>query len=262
MPKEDEFSLDTVLEELKSVQSDVIIGDFTFKELSYEQQRKITSSTNSLVEIIASTKNLLNEYIAKNVVYTNDMANISNTVTLDIRPFLLNVLRTISIGKEIREDGKEYEFYSVQESDLKSTLKPEVFKRDTFELVIQVPTLKEDTIYNTILMGALSQYRNKQARTMTEMEAGAINEIYTFYENMKYIKSFTIGKSTYEFIDLTTHDKVKVLNQFPQQIISAINRYRKQVDNLVEKAFTATCNSDGSTMVVDQEIQLFAQIED
>lgn len=263
MPKkEEEFSLDTVLQELKSVQSDVTIGEFRFKELSYEQQRKITSSTNSVVEIIATTKNLLNDYIEKNVEYVDDVVNIANTVTLDIRPFLLNVLRTISIGSEIVEDDKKYELYKVVESDLTNQLKPETFTRDTFELIIEVPTLRVDTIYNSLLMGALSQYRNKQVRNMTEMEASAINDIYGFYETMKYIKSFSIGKSSYNFIDLSTQDKTKLLNQFPQQIISVINRYRKKVDALTTKAFTATNSDDNSSIVIDQELQLFTQNDD
>lgn len=263
MAKErEEFSLDEVLQELKSVQTDTTVGEFKFKELSYEQQRKITSSTSSIVEVIAATKNLLNEYISKNVEYTNDVADVKNSVTLDVRPFLLNVLRTISIGKEIKSDGKTYELYTVKPEDLVSTLKPEVFTRESFELVINVPTIKADTIYNTLLMGALSKYRNKQTRNMTEMEAGEINEIYIFYENMKYIESFTLGKNQYNFIELSTHDKIKVLNQFPQQLISVINRYRKQVDNQINKAFTATNSDDNSSIVIDQELQLFIQAED
>ena len=111
-------------------------------------------------------------------------------------------------------------------------------------------------------MNALSGYKNKQARNISESDVVSINTIYSFYENMKYIKSFTINDVTYNFIELATKDKIDLLNQFPQQIISVINRYRKQVDKLTEKAFTVTSVEDGSTQKLDNELQLFNSDED
>lgn len=257
-PKE---AIASLLEELKSVKNDAIIGNLSFKELTYEQQRKIIPSNSSVSDFIASVRNILNEYIKQNVEFTDDVVK-TDTLTIDVRPFILNVLRTISVGKEIKIDDKTYNLYEVQPEDLVRQLQPEVYKKDTFELVIDVPTIKEDTVYNALLLNALSQYRNKQARNLSESDVVSLNTIYSFYETMKYVKSFTVNGTTYNFIELSTQDKINLLNQFPQQIISVINRYRKQVDKLIEKAFTVTNIEDGTVQKIDNELQLFTSDED
>lgn len=257
-PKE---AIASLLEELKASKNDITIGRLSFKELTYEQQRKIIPGNASISDMIAIIRNTMNEYIKQNVEYVDDMVK-TDTLTLDVRPFVLTVLRSISMGKEITIDDKVYTLYDVQPEDLEQHLQPEIYKTEKFELVIDVPTLKEDTIYNALLMNALSQYKNKQARNLSEQDAVAINTVYGFYENMKYIKSFTIDGATYNFIELATQDKINLLNQFPQKIIALLNRYRKQVDKLVEKAFTVTNIEDGTTQRVDNELQLFTIEED
>lgn len=249
-------AINSLLNELKAVKSNVTLGGLSFKELTYEQRRKIISGNASVPDVIANTQNVLNEYIKQNVEFVDDVVK-SDTLTADVRPFVLNVLRSISIGKEIKLDEKNYKLYEVQPEDLVSKLQPEVYKRDTFELVISVPTIKEDTIYNALLVNALSQFRSKQLRTMTDMDVTTISELYSFYENMKYIKSFTIDGSTYSFIELATGDKVALLNQFPQQIINVLRKYRKQVDECYKKAFTVTSLDDGSTREIEHELELF-----
>ena len=254
-------AIQSLLKELNTVKNDIVIGNLSFKELTYEQQRKVLPSNFSVSDVIPVTRNILNEYIKQNVEFTDDQVK-TDILTLDIRPFILNVLRVISIGKNIKLNGKEYTFYEVQPEDLVSQLQPEVYKRDTFELVINVPTIREDTIYNALLMNALSQYKNKQVRSLSEADAASINTLYSFYENMKYVKSFTVNGTTYNFIELATQDKIRLLNQFPQQIISVLIRYRKQVEKFVDKAFTLTSVDDGTTLEVDNELQLFTSDED
>lgn len=246
----------SLLEELKSAKNDVTIGRLSFKELTYEQQRKIVQNNASISEVIASVRNVLNDYIKQNVEFVDDVVK-TDMLTVDVRLFVLNVLRSISIGREITIDEKQYNLYDVQPEDLEQHLQPEVYKTDTFELVIDVPTIREDTIYNALLMNALSQYKNKAARNLSETDAIAIDALYSFYENMKYVRSFTIGGTTYKFIELATQDKVNLLNQFPQKIIAVINRYRKQVDKLNEKALTITNMDDGTTQKLENELELF-----
>ena len=261
MAENQKEAIKSLLAELKSAKNDVSIGKLSFKELTYEQQRKILSTGISISDIIASTRNTLNEYIKQNVEYIDDVVK-TDTLTVDVRPFVLNVLRRISVGESVKVNGKSYTLYEVQPEDLESKLEPEIISRDKFELVINVPTLREDTIYNTLLLGALSQYKNKQARSLSEEDAAGIENLYSFYENMKYVKSFTINDVSYSFIELSTKDKVDLLNQFPQQIISVINRYRKQVDKCAEKAYTITNIEDGSALKIDNELQLFTSDDD
>ena len=137
----------SLLEELKSAKNDVTIGRLSFKELTYEQQRKIIPGNSSISEIIASVRNILNDYIKQNVEFVDDVVK-TDTLTIDVRPFVLNVLRAISVGREIKVDDKSYNLYEVQPEDLEQHLEPEVYKKDKFELVIDVPTIKEDTVYN------------------------------------------------------------------------------------------------------------------
>lgn len=257
-PKE---AIQSLLDELKTVKNDTTIGTLAFKELTYEQQRKILSGNISISDVLATTMNILNEYIKQNVEFTEDVVK-TDTLTIDVRPFVLNVLRKISVGNEIKIDDKSYQLYDVQPDDLVSKLQPEVYKKDTFELVIDVPTIREDIIYNALLINALSQYKNKQSRTITESDVSVISDLYVFYENMKYVKSFTVSGTTYDFIELSTKDKVDLLNQFPQQIISVIKRYRKQVDKYKEKAFTVYGIGDGLTNRIDNELELFKTDDD
>ena len=254
-------AIQSLLKELKSVKNDTTIGKLSFKELTYEQQRKVLPSNFSISDVIPVTRNILNEYIKQNVEFVDDPVK-TDILTLDVRPFILNELRTISIGKNIKIDGKEYTLPEVQPEDLNSTLEPEIYKTDTFELVIDVPTIKEDIIYNTLLLNSLLQYKHKQARSLSEADSASINTLYTFYENMKYVKSFTIENTTYDFIELSSSDKTNLLNQFPQQIISLIVRYRKKVEKFAEKAYTLTSIDDGSILKIENELQLFAAEDD
>lgn len=252
----------SLLSELQSVKNDITLGNLSFKELTYEQQRKIISGRNSsMTDFLPNANIMMNEFIRQNVEFTDDQVK-TDILTADVRPFVLNVLRAISIGKDIKVDDKVYQLYDVQPEDLVSKLEPEVYKKDTFELVISVPTIKEDTIYNALLVNALSQYKNKQARTMSESDAASINDLYNFYDNMKYIRSFTVDGTTYDFVELSTNDKVSLLNQFPQQILSVIRRYKKQVEACQTKALTVTCPEDGSTTELEHELQLFTTEED
>lgn len=255
--KPQKLTIDSLIEELKSVKNDTTIGNLHFKELTYEQQRKILTRSAGIVDILAVIKNTLNNYIDSNVEYTDDMVSTLNTVTLDIRPFILNVLRTISIGKEITDEGKKYELYTVQEEDLTPKIEPFTFEREGFKMVLEVPNLRTDNMYNTLLVAALSTYKNRQARNITELEAGEIEELYSFYENMKYIKTITIGGTDFEYRELSTADKINILNQFPQQLIAVIYKYRKQVDKCVEKAYRAINPEDGTELDVVNDLQLF-----
>lgn len=255
-------AIESLLNELKTVKNDTTIGNLSFKELTYEQQRKILSGKNSSIsDFIPNSMITLNEYIKKNVEFTDDQVK-TDILTIDVRPFILNVLRTISVGKDIKVDDKIYQLYEVEPEDLVSKMKPMVYKKDTFELVICVPTIKEDTVYNSLLINALSQYKNRKTSSFDESDATVINDLYVFYDNMKYIKSFTVDGVTYDFIELSTADKVSLLNQFPQQIISTIKRYKKQVDECVKKAYTVTNLEDGSTKELEHDLQLFTSDEE
>lgn len=254
--KNQKEAIASLLEQLKTQKEDEVIGNLSFKELTYEQQRRVVSASGSMAEVIATSRNLFNEYIKQNVTFTDDPVK-TDILTLDVRPFVLNVLKRISDGRHIFVDKKYYELYDVQPDDLVSKLKPEVIKKDSFELVIKVPTLKVDTIYNSLLLNALSQYRNKQSKNITDGDILSINELYSFYENMKYIDSFILDGITYDFIELPTQDKITLLNQFPKNIISLIRYYRKQVDKCVTKAFTVTNPDDGSTRDMENELALF-----
>lgn len=260
--KNPKSAIESLLNELKTVKNDTTIGNLAFKELTYEQQRKILSGKNSsITDFLPNSIITLNEYIKKNVEFTDDQVK-TDILTIDVRPFILNVLRTISVGRDIKLDDKVYQLYEVQPDDLVSKLEPEVYKKDTFELVITVPTIREDTVYNSLLVNALSQYRNRKTSSFSESDATAINDLYIFYDNMKYIKSFTVDGVTYDYIELSTSDKINLLNQFPQQIISLIRRYKKQVEECTTKAFTVTSSDDGSTRELEHELQLFTTDEE
>lgn len=252
-------SIDSIISQLKtSIANDVTLGAFTFKELSYEQQRKLINNGSSPIEFVVVVSNLLNDYITQCVEYTDDVVDVSKTVTVLQKPFLINKLRTLNFGSEHTEGEKTYKFYDVQPEDFEITLEPKIIKRGDLSITLRVPSIAVDTHFNKILIQALSGYKNKAARNITETEGGDVLMRYQLYELMKYIESFTFNGQTFDFTDMIPKSCVDFMNVLKAPMVKEITAYKAEIDKLAKKATTLTNKDDSSdTMELNNLAEFF-----
>lgn len=259
MAKEQTPSIDSIISQLKtSIANDVTLGGFTFKELSYEQQRKLINNGSSPIEFVVVVSNLLNDFITQCVEYADDVAEVAKTVTVLQKPFLINKLRTLNFGEEHVDGEKTYLFYDVKAEDFEIELAPKTIERGGLTINLRVPTIAVDTHFNKILIQALSGYKNKSARNITETEGGDVLMRYQLYELMKYIESFTFNGQTYDFTDMVPKSCVDFMNVLKAPMIKEITAYKAKIDRLTKKATTLTNKSDeNDTMELNNLAEFF-----
>ena len=97
----DELTFEELISDLKENGLETSTkGGFKFTEMLHEESQKLmkigTSSAN--IEIPAKISNLFTDFIQKCVQYTDDVADVVENTTIDVKPLLLNELRRISLG--------------------------------------------------------------------------------------------------------------------------------------------------------------------
>lgn len=258
MAKEQTPNLDSIISQLKtSLDEGVQLGGFTFKELSYDQQRRLLNSNSSPAEYPAVVGNLLNDFIAECVEYTDDVVDIRKTVNIIQKPFLLNKLRELNFGVNHKENGIEYQMYKVQAEDFEITVEPKTVERAGLKINLRVPTLAVDTHFNKILISALSNYKNKRAANITETESGELLLKYQLYELMKYIESFEFNGQVFDFTDMLPRSCVDFMNVLKAPIVKEIAKYHSDVQSKTKKAITFYGISSDDTLELPNYIEFF-----
>lgn len=268
----DQLSFNEILTQLKNQSSEKTVGNYVFKELTLKQQRQILTSTYEAVEIPARISNIYNNYIAESVSLKDDMVNLSHVVTVDKKPYLLNVLRSISLGDEYVPSEEEeetpntledtdkvktvYKIYEVTEKDLEAKSEtPEDVVFGNFRFKLAIPTLAEDTTYNSFLLNALKPYRKKK---ISDADLGAVADVYQIYEMMKYIKTVTFENQEYTFSALAPSDKVKLLDSLPRSASDAIAAFIRKVKKNEDIAYSAISET-GDKVVMDSNTLFFSK---
>lgn len=258
MAKDNTPNLDAIISELKtSLDAGVELGNFKFKELSYDQQRRLLNSNTSPAEYPAVVGNLLNDFIAECVEYTDDIVDVRKTVTIIQKPFLLNKLRELNFGTSHKENGIEYEMYKVKEEDFDITVEPKTIERAGLTINLRVPTLAVDTHFNKILVSALSNYKGKRAANITEIESGELLLKYQLYELMKYIESFEFNGQKFDFTDMLPRSCVDFMNVLKAPIVKEIAKYHNEIQNASKKAITFYGISSDDTLELPNYIEFF-----
>ena len=258
MAKNETPNLDAIISELKtSLDAGVELGNFRFKELSYDQQRRLLNSNTSPAEYPAVVGNLLNDFIAECVEYTDDIVDVRKTVTIIQKPFLLNKLRELNFGTKHVDKGIEYEMYKVKEEDFEITVDKKSIVRAGLTINLRVPTLAVDTHFNKILVSALSNYKNKRAASITEIESGELLLKYQLYELMKYIESFEFNGQKFDFTDMLPRSCVDFMNVLKAPIVKEIAKYHNEVQNASKKAITFYGISSDDTLELPNYIEFF-----
>ena len=167
--QENGLTFDTLINELKNNSSQIIKGGYTFKELSHKQQRKILSGGFDAVEIPAKLANIYNDFLSESVYMNDDLVDLARVITLETKPYFINLLRVASFGKTYYVKGEAYDLYEVTPEDLKIKSTPHTVIANKFKINLEVPTLMEDSRYNNLLVTALTPHKKK--RSINEFHA-------------------------------------------------------------------------------------------
>lgn len=241
------ISFDSILNELSSTTKRNVLGNMEFKEITMKQQRKIMNGGYDNIEISAKFADVYNEFIAENVVVTNDIVPSTKVVTLETKPYVLNVLRTLTLGNTYYDDetDKVYVLNEVTEDDLIPKIEDESIEFGNVKIVLSVPDLERDTKYNKLLCIALNPYKKKNLK---DSDTFPVMDLYQTYEIFKYIKTISFKGVDYDFDQVSMNDKNKLLNSLHASIVNQITDYIKRVEDVKEVALKATDSESGETI--------------
>lgn len=244
------LTFDNLINELKNNNAQVVKGPYTFKELTHKQQRKILSGNFDAVEIPAKLANIYTDYISESVTMADDAVDLARVVTLETKPYFINVLRTASFGSTYYNKGQSYELYDVKPEDLTPKAKPHTVIANKFKINLEVPNLFEDSRYNNLLVNALGPHKKK--KSIADVNVGSVTDLYQMYELLKYIVSFEFNGAVYRFAQYSIQDRIKFLNNLSSITIEEIKEYVKEnVKKAEEIALAATSHTTGDKIVAD-----------
>lgn len=255
------LTFDHLLQELKSNTKESVKGNYVFKELTLKQQREILGANFDAVEIPAKLANIYSDYLSTSVMNTEDMVDLRTEITLETKPFFINELRSISLGKTYYEKGEPYEMYEVRPEDLIPKAKPKTITANKFRINIAVPNLQEDVRYNNLLINALGPYKKK--KDISQVNVGSVTDLYQMYELLKYIVSFEFNGQIYRFAQYSIQDRIKFLNNLAQVTVNEIKNYvREHVKTSEERALKCINSTTGNTIQADINTIFFSSTTD
>lgn len=247
-----DLTIDSLIGDLKSLHSETHLGEYVFTELSVEQQRRVYITNSSLVELPARLSNIYNKYIDESVKCENDPVRLSTFITLEQRPYMLIVLRSLSLGENyLDREGKEYSVYKPTAEDMVPHIAPIEIKRGEAVLKLRVPTLEVDNMYNSQLINALAPFKKKNPETMMQGEYTQIQDLYQVYETMKYVESISFNGNTYLFNNLSVSDKMRILDALPESVEKQIADYIFEVNKIEKKVFSVVSLDTGASLELD-----------
>lgn len=244
------LTFDTLINELKNNSSQIVKGGYTFKELTHKQQRKILGGGFDAVEIPAKLANIYNDFLSESVYMNDDAVDMARVITLETKPYFINLLRVASFGKIYYAEGQAYDLYDVTADDLKTKSAPHTVIANKFKINLEIPTLLEDSRYNNLLITALNPYKKK--RSINEVNLGSVNDLYQIYEILKYIVSFEFNGQVYRFAQYSIQDRIKFLNNLASVTIEEIKAYIKDTTKKAEDiALSATSQTSDEKITID-----------
>lgn len=144
-----ELNFESLLSQLENNISTIIKGDYEFSELTMNAQRRILNMGFSPIEIPVRISNVYNDFITESVKSKDDVVNVNEIITMDVKPYVMVQLRQLTLGdKYVDSEGKTYTIRKVTDSDLKSKVEPKMIEFNNFILRLEVPTLMKDRMIN------------------------------------------------------------------------------------------------------------------
>lgn len=259
MSKENKNELDfeSLLSSLESNTDSIVKGNYRFTELTMKEQRKILNVGFSPIEIPAQMENIFNDYIKVGVSNIDNMVDILEEVTVDLKPFLIIQLRCLTLGNVYvdRRTNIKWNLYDVQPNDLESTVEPKIIKFNDFIIRLSAPTLKKDTSINNQLIVALGSFK----KNLSDEDYGKVADLYEMYELMKYITEIELNGNIFNFEQCPVNKKHKILNSLPQKVVAEINEYIEEVKGGESKALTMVNPETNETKKADMNTIFFVR---
>lgn len=251
------LGFDHLINELKNNSNQLSLGGYIIKELTHKQQRKILGGNFDAVEIPAKLAMIYAEYLTDSVYKNDDMVDLSRVITLETKPYFINLLRKITFGSTYYEKGEAYELYDVTDEDLVPKAKPYTVVANKFKINLAVPTINEDSRYNNLLINALAPFKRK--KSINDVNVGGVTDLYQIYEILKYIVSFEFNGQVYRFGQYSIQDRIKFLNNLSSITIEEIKDYIKaSVKKAEEHALTAVSPTTGERIIADMNAIFFS----
>jgi hypothetical protein len=256
---EEEFSFDDILEEIASNSKELECGPYIVKELTMHHQRKNLTAGLEPVEAPLRTNKIFNEYICENVESTESMGDIADIIDVSERPYLINLLRKVTLGDEYKQEEKDgevtYRLYEVKDDDFNIEEKTVSFECGSMTIHLEYPTITKDNKINDQLSIALGPFKR---RTLKDEDYGNIADLYNLYEIMKYIAIIEKDGNEIEFDTLSISNKKKFIDKLPIRYIEQIGNFISKVKEHETKSFTAVNVSDPSDEIQIEAASLFS----
>lgn len=248
-PEVEEFSFDDILEEIESVSKEIECGPYRVTELTMQHQRKSYTTSLEPVEAPLRTYKLFNEYIRENVTPTESYGDVSDIVDVSERPYLINLLRVATLGREYKNGEKTYNLYEVTENDFNIADKTMIFACGSMDIRLDYPSLSKEDRINDQLSTALGPFKK---RNLNDEDYGKIADLYNLYEIMKYLTSVTKDGNEILFDNLSLNNKKKFIDKLPIRYVEIIGEFIAKVKEHETKCFTAVNIADvNDTIDVD-----------
>ena len=204
------------------------------KPLNLKQQKDLISSMLDGIRGTLDFSKTLNKIITDNT-------GLTDLKVYDKLPFIVS-LRKHALGnkagsielQKVIDNIKNISF------DIKDTT---TVKKDGVQLVLRVPTLRQESILLTKCDQEIDQDQ--------ELAKDGVGKLY-IYEIIKYVDSLQIEDSVLEMDDIRIHERVKIVEKLPLSMYSKISDFIEKVNKY---------NSDILT-VDDVEVNIDAEFFD
>lgn len=252
-----ELNFESLLSQLEQNSRSVEKGKYKFTELTMNDQRKILNIGFNPIEIPVRISNIFNEFIKTSVEEVSDITKVMETMTIDVKPFVIVQLRNLTLGDKYVDSSTNtsYTLYDVKGEDLESSIEPTVIQFNNFILRLAVPTLEKDQNINNQLLLELGNFKKK----LNDEDYGKVADLYQIYELMKYITEIELDGNVFDFEKSPVNKKLKIINSLPQRVISEITDYVETVKDLETKALTATNEITNESIEVEMSTLFFAK---
>lgn len=260
-------SFENILAELKNNANETTKGNYTIKEITLKQQRKILNGGFEPVEMPAKMANIYNDFIRESVVLNDSMVDISKIVTVDIKPYLLIELRKNTFGdiyygdkdEENEVENKEYKLYDSTDKNFESSIKPTKIKFGNVTIKLDVPTIEKESKYNSLLINTgLASFKKKK---IDDAMLGQVADAYQLYEMMKYISTIIFDNVEYDFDKVPMQQKMRFLDMISPKIVNNINKFIKKVKKSEDTAYKAV-SEDGDEIRLETNNLFFNNSKD
>lgn len=251
-----ELNFESLLSELEGNISTITKGDYVFSELTMKEQRRILNMGFSPIEIPVRISNVYNDFITESVSLKDDIVNVNDIITMDVKPYIIVQLRQLTLGdKFIDNTGNTFTIRKVTDADLKSKVNPKMIEFNNFILRLEVPTLAKDRTINGQLLVELGNFK----KNLSDEDYGKVADLYNVYELLKYITEIELNGDIFDFEKCPVNKKMKIINSLPQRVINEINEYIDSVKEHEDKALEAINDETGESTTMDMTTLFFTK---